>query len=659
MVRRMDGAPTTEMDEQWRVMTWMLARIRAFIVALLASVALASVAGFSLVAGQTGLDPSDVVLVFDVSNSILLSEDGANVEFADALEGIADRVEDVAADLAGGNAEISFVVFGRTATTYPANCDRLDLHEDPAAIARFEACLRSIAAEYRAGANAPVRQRINTRDTDHVAALVEAADLLPDRSSRAAVIFFTDGEHDPPGTARDDEDVVARVTPAFAGRTPLAVLPVGLGSRAGAFESELTSIYQAFFRDMEPCEGRASFSWPEVVFPSAEDAGTAVALALQEVTCSFTLAPTPTPTPVPTQPPASFAPPIGVRVLAGDRSLTIQWLPPSSGAEAVTDYLVRCRGALGGDPIESGEGVSTALETEISGLEPGFGYRCEVAATDGITIGPWSPPSDEVIVLGIPGAPSQPRVEPLDAAARLSADPQVGGTPVDQYVFECTSTAGQTVRAAGSTPTVVVGGLTNGETFQCVAYAENRIGRSPPSPASAGFSPCGGLLDCNPWAKWVLSGLVLAALLVAVAVFARRYRRRNRVWITAQVDGGENRPLGWGPELGIRLVQDEAGWSAAALPPDRAAVRVRFERGNRFMVTAGSRVVHVHQGDPAPVRDESGGFHQLILRRYRDRPDDRRKAARSGPDSAGSFALAARLPGREEGAAGNPGPPEA
>ena len=61
-------------------------------------------------------------------------------------------------------------------------------------------------------------------------------------------------------------------------------------------ETELTKIYQAYFRDMEPCEGRASFSWPEVVFPSADAAGTAVALALQEVTCSFTVAPTPTPT---------------------------------------------------------------------------------------------------------------------------------------------------------------------------------------------------------------------------------------------------------------------------------------------------------------------------------------------------------------------------
>ena len=236
--------------------------------ALALSVALGTlVGGATLVAAQTAQDPSEVVLVFDVSDSILESDDGTNVEFATALDDIADRVEFIAADLSVGNATVSFVAFGRTARPYPAGCQQLELHEDPAAVSRFEACLREIAAEYRAGRGAPVKQRINTAGTDHVAALAEAADLLSDGSSRSAVIFFTDGQHDPPGSSRDDENVVAKVTPAFAGRTPLAILPVGLGARAGRFESELSAIYSAFLRDMAPCEGRAAFAWPEVVFP--------------------------------------------------------------------------------------------------------------------------------------------------------------------------------------------------------------------------------------------------------------------------------------------------------------------------------------------------------------------------------------------------------
>jgi len=629
------------------------------VVALLTSIALASVGGASLVLGQTGLEPSDVVLVFDVSDSILQSPDGTNVEFADALDGIADRVEAVAADLAAGNAQVSFVVFGRTAIQYPANCGRLDLHGDPAAVVQFEKCLRSIAAEYRAGTNAPVRSRVDTRYTDHVAALDEAAKLLPNTSTRAAVIFFTDGKHDPPGTARDNEDVVARVAPAFTGRTPLAILPVGLGAGAGAFQTELAAIYQAYFRDMQPCEGRASFSWPQVVFPSADAAGTAVALALQEVTCSFTVAPTPTPSQAPTPPPVPLGTPIGVRVLASDRSLTIQWLAPTTGAGQITGYRVRCTPASGGAPTEADVGVSSTLQTKVDGLAPGVGYVCEVAATNGAILGPWSPAAAAVVVLGIPSAPSQPRAEPLDSGARLSVDP-ASGASVEQYVYECTAArGGATVRTTGSAPTVVVGGLTNGETYQCVAYADSSIGRSPPSIASASFSPCAGFLGCNPWVTWVVYGVVLAALLGGVVLLRDRFRRRARVWVTAQVDGGENRPLGWGPELGIRLDQDEAGWFASALPPEGAAVRVRYRGENRFVVTAGTRIADVHQGDATSVRDDGGALHQVILRRYRDRPKDRKEPpVAAGTEAAGSSALHARLEGGEKDAKTRPEPPD-
>ncbi|MEO5705206.1 MAG: hypothetical protein ABIZ52_07315, partial [Candidatus Limnocylindrales bacterium] len=102
---------------------------RTSLPALLAIAAAALLAaGPALVAAQTALDPSNVVLVFDVSDSILQSEDNTNVEFAAALNGIADRVAQSGQDLAIGNAEISFVAFGRTAISYPSGCERLRLH---------------------------------------------------------------------------------------------------------------------------------------------------------------------------------------------------------------------------------------------------------------------------------------------------------------------------------------------------------------------------------------------------------------------------------------------------------------------------------------------------------------------------------------------------
>ena len=608
-------------------------------------------AGPLLVAAQTAEDPSNVVLVFDVSNSILLSDDGTNAEFASALEDIADRVEASADELAVGNAEISFVVFGRTAITYPNGCGRLALHEDPAAIRKLESCLRAIADEYRAGADAPVRKRLNTVNTDHVAALREAADLLPNRTTRSAVVFFTDGQHDPPGTARDDENVVQEVAAAFQGQSPLAILPVGLGARAGAFETELRAIYDAYFRDMEPCEGRTTFSWPTVVFPEAEQAGIAVAQALQEVTCSFTFAPpptaAPTPVPTPTAPPPPDAP-LNVQLLSGNESITIQWLPPADPPAPVVDYLVQCRPEGSEDWILSEEGVSTATETEITGLEPGVSYECEVAATDGTTVGPYAPATGSVVVLGIPVAPGQPRVETGDASARVTVDPVTAGAPPEQYIFECSNAAGPVGTGTGSAAdhSAVVQGLPNGDTFTCVAYAENRIGRSPASVASASFSPCGGIFECQPWTKFAVIGLVVLGGL-AMAMYAyRRYSRRNRVWVTAQVDGGANRPLGWGPEIGIHIDHDDGGWFASIRPYETSEIKAQYRGSERFLVTSKAGIKDVHQGDPAPVRDEEGKLHELILRRYRQKPQER--ATPAPADTKQGSELGERLEGKDD-----------
>ena len=466
-----------------------IGRATAFLLLALGAAFGTIVGGAGVVVAQTPQDPSDVVLVFDVSDSILESVDGTNVDFATALEDIADRVEVIAGDLAAGNATVSFVAFGRRAIPYPSGCQQLQLHDDPAAVTRFEDCLRATAAEYRAGPNAPVKQQINTAGTDHVAALEEAAALLPAGSSRSAVIFFTDGQNDPPGTARDNENVVAIVTPAFADQASLAILPVGLGPRAGAFESQLGAYYDAFFRDMAPCEGRSSFSWPEVVFPSGGQAGAAVALALQEVTCSFTVAPTPIPT-----------------------------------------------------------------------------------------------------------------------AAVSSPTPAATSTPVP-----ATPTA---------TPQPVV---------------------VPP--------PCtGGLFECNPWAVWVAAGGGVLAILGGLLLATRLYARRNRVWVTAQVDGGANRPLGWGPQLGVGLDRDEEGWFAAQRPIKGAPIQVRYTGNNRFVVQSSAGVRDVHQGDPATVREGSGESHQLILRRYARRTGEEAPAQRApAPADAGGQDVVARLDGSDAG----------
>lgn len=621
---------------------------RTSLQALLVTVAILSLAVVPASVAAVGAeDSSNVVLVFDVSDSILQADDGTNVEFAAALNAIADRVAASAAELAIGNAEISFVAFGRSAINYPNGCQQLRLHEDLGAVGTLEACLRTIAGQYEAGTDAAVRQAIDTRYTDHVAALRTAASLLPGLTTRSAVIFFTDGEHDPPGTTRDNEDVVAAVRAAFDGRSPLAILPVGLGSRAGAFETGLRALYDGYLRDMEPCEGRTAFTWPEVVFPAADGAGVAVAQALQEVTCSFTFVPEPSATPVPSPTPTPPPPvgPLSVQLLAGDRSVTVQWQPPAAGTELVTGYAVRCHAQAGGDWIEASAGA-TDVQAAVEGLQPGIAYTCEVAAVGAGGTGEYTASTESVIVLAIPPAPGQPRVEPLDRAARVSVDPGAGGAPAEQYIAECRNAAGQMSTGAASAPSVVVTGLVNGDAVTCVAYAENRIGRSPASVASAAFSPCAGL-DCSPPLKFGLIGGSLLAALVLAAYVARVYTRRNRVWITAQVDGGENRPLGWGPELGVALERDDAVWFAAPRPVPGAAVRVRYVGNQRFDVGVGPSVRAVHQGDPTTVRDSDGQVHQLILRKYRARPRESGHAHAAPPvDQEAAEELGSRLDGR-------------
>ena len=340
-----------------------------------------------------------------------LSKTGANLEFAQALDKIADRVAETPPTWSKGDATISVEAFGRKAIPY-AGCTDITLANNPAEVERLEECLRSIARQYRAGRSAPIAAKVGASDTDHVAALRKAATFLPAGSRRPAVIFFTDGQNDPPGKARDKEDVAARIQPLYQAYDPLAILPVGLGEVATQFETELQAIHIQNFRGMDPCAGRERFEWPEVVFPSPEAAGDAVALALQEVTCSFTVAPTPTPTPtptpVPTPAPAAPGPPQGVAAEPTNEGLLLTWMAPASiGTSPITGYTVHCRRAdtgAWGTPTTAG---STLTETQLNGLEPGYPYECQVAAINSVGQGPWSAATIAVAPLGLPPGAGQ------------------------------------------------------------------------------------------------------------------------------------------------------------------------------------------------------------------------------------------------------------
>ena len=110
--------------------------------------------------------------------------------------------------------------------------------------------------------------------------------------------------------------------------------------------------------------------------------------------------------------------------------------------------------------------------------------------------------------------------------------------------------------------------------------------------------------------------------------------------------GGANLPLGWGPEIGIRLERNDAGWFASLRPPDGADIRARYRGAGRFVVTSKAGVRDVHQGDPAPIRDEAGGLHDIILRRYRDKP--RERVAPVAAETKEGTQLGERIEGKDD-----------
>ena len=98
-------------------------------------------------------------------------------------------------------------------------------------------------------------------------------------------------------------------------------------------------------KDMPACVSGATFDWPQTVFETADEAGTAVAVALQEATCTFTV--------VPAHARADAAadasrPSAAIRLVAGDGQIEVSWGAPAALAPTpIVDYKVRCRAGDG------------------------------------------------------------------------------------------------------------------------------------------------------------------------------------------------------------------------------------------------------------------------------------------------------------------------
>jgi hypothetical protein len=571
-----------------------------------------------------GNDPSDIVLVLDFSGSIL-EDKSIRTDFADALDGIAARVEEISDTLTAGDATVSIVRFATKAADL-ADCTGLRLRLNAQAVADLAGCLRRVAATYRKGVDAALTKALGD-DTNYVAAMERAAGHVPVGAPRPAIIFFTDGRHEAAGVP------VSAVIPArdrlFGDRSPFALLPVGMGvdpDDRPRLEAGLAAL--RITRDFERCEG-GPLDWPIVVFESADSAGQAVALALQNVSCTFTVEPTPTPPPIPTpEPPAPVA---NIRTTAGDAGIQLAWNPPADAESSpIVDYRARCRPRDGGAWVESTEGLSTETSTTVSGLFNGVEYACEVYAVRPGGVEAWTPAPLMATPIGRPPAPAKPAAQPLDTGVRLDTT-MPADVRVTSFDFECSADGGTTwtiqQQVGGDRPSVEIGGLTNGTEYVCRASATNESGQGDPSPLSDAFRPCSGLLDCNPLLLVPIGGLAL--LLVGWLLFALIRRRAGRaVYVTAQVDQFTPVSLGRGPKVGMAFVKRGPSDRVSGVMPAqgrKADVRINYTGGVTFQVDGGGRRRKTEFGRVVQVSDPDGRTHELVLRAFDQPPQDRRR----------------------------------
>jgi hypothetical protein len=566
-----------------------------------------------IVLGQTTPDRSDVVLVLDFSASILRDSANRN-RFGAALERIADRVDQTSSDLTAGDATVTIVQFATRAADY-RGCADLELLHSPRSVGRLADCLRSVARAYRRGLDPTLTRRIGI-DTNYVAAMEQTAKHLPQDAVRPAMILFTDGKHDVAGVPLSQVRAVR--DRLFGSRPTIALLPVGMGLQSAernALQAGLLRLQ--LIRAMPACVSGSVFEWPRVVFDSAAEAGNAVAIALQDVTCTFTVEAPPSQSPGPLPGPVQ-----DIRLAALDGRIDLSWNPPA-GSVPIVDYRARCQGS-DGTWIESNEGVSGDTTATVAGLTNGASYTCEVAAVGASSEGAWTPASTTATPIGRPAPPDKPAVVALDRALTISVSANAG---VSTYHYECSADKGTTWSAAVDVPsagdtTGRIGNLANGTDYVCRAFAANAVGLSDASPLSDAARPCGSTFECSSMLAPILGvvGVVLVGGLLAILVAL--FRDRTRGYVVAVVDTRHTANLGHGSNLGIAFVRAPSSGRVTGIVAERgsqAEIRIRLLRGGRFRVTdrAGRHVTA--SGEPVIAVDSAGVRHELVLRAFATR----------------------------------------
>ena len=141
----------------------------------------------------------------------------------------------------------------------------------------------------------------------------------------------------------------------------------------------------------------------------------------------------------------------------GETSATVSWNAPTVNADKVTDYTVQFRRGGTTTWLTASDGVSTATEAEVRGLQADTSYDFRVRAEAPAGSGPYS---DAItLTTGAPDAPTNVTVERnADINPLISWTPptNTGSSPISDYQLQFRTTGSAnwiTITSDGTTAT--------------------------------------------------------------------------------------------------------------------------------------------------------------------------------------------------------------
>lgn len=174
--------------------------------------------------------------------------------------------------------------------------------------------------------------------------------------------------------------------------------------------------------------------------------------------------------------------PTNVVATAGNAQVSVAFGFPNANGSTITSYTAQCTGST------TFSGPTSPIV--VTGLTNGTPVSCTVFATNGVSNGAASAPSNTVTPATVPDAPTAVVASAGNGRVTVSfsAPASDGGSAITGYTATC---GAQSQSGAGSP--IVVTGLTNGVAVSCTVIATNGIGNSAASAPSGSVTPSEGI----------------------------------------------------------------------------------------------------------------------------------------------------------------------